>query len=52
MFVGSNTDDSVEDDVRAKSAFKQGSKMQHLSHRWRVSDETKNKPLPKSHLRV
>lgn len=25
MFVGSDTDDSVEDDVRTKSAFKQGS---------------------------
>ena len=31
MFVGSNIDDSVEDDVRMKSAFKQGSRMQHLS---------------------
>ena len=47
VFVGSNIDDSVEDDVKMKSAFKQGSWMQCLSQRRRVSDETKNKHLLK-----
>lgn len=34
VFVGSDTDDSVECDVRRKSAFKQGFTMQHTSRRW------------------